>query len=240
LKEWGLEATTSGRNDIVVGTHEHPLKVSGAAYKLAPPRALHHGTLLIDVDMSALSGLLNPNKLKLASKGVASVSARVTNLKPLHPDINHQTVSKAVIAAFCREYQSEMVTPEILDHSFLQQQDKLNKTFLDMMDSKWRLGETPEFDHHLEARFESPSPWGTIDVHMHSKKGMIIEAKVFSDSLYPELMDALASALEGVTYDTPGIDLAMSKLQDDHSLLSVFADVREHLPALGCWLKSAL
>jgi hypothetical protein len=28
-------------------------------------QALHHGTLLIDVEMTALAGLLNPNKLKL-------------------------------------------------------------------------------------------------------------------------------------------------------------------------------
>ncbi len=45
-----------------------------AAYKLSPPRALHHGTLLINVDMTALSSLLNPNKLKLQVGSVAEVS----------------------------------------------------------------------------------------------------------------------------------------------------------------------
>ena len=125
LGKWGLRATTSGRNDIVVGPDDAPLKVSGAAYKLSPPRALHHGTLLIDVNIGALSSLLNPNKLKLQSKGVSSVAARVTNLKKLDEGITHETLSEEVIAAFCRHYSSVPVTPQTLDHSFLQQQDDL-------------------------------------------------------------------------------------------------------------------
>ena len=216
LSKWGLRATTSGRNDIVVGPDDAPLKISGAAYKLSPPRALHHGTLLIDVDMGALSALLNPNKLKLQSKGVASVAARVTNLKKLDAGITHETLSEAVIAAFCNHYSSGPVTPQALDHSYLQQRDDLRvrgvslpggvaigtgvgrwrevradwlhnlscslarartrspcvyaalfaaygwvgqSKYEEIKDEKWRFGETPEFSHHLEGRFESPSPW---------------------------------------------------------------------------------
>lgn len=53
LKNLGVDAQTSGRNDITVGTK----KISGSAYqlslgtKLNPNKiALHHGTMLIDVD----------------------------------------------------------------------------------------------------------------------------------------------------------------------------------------------
>ena len=204
LKQWGLTATTSGRNDIVVGPADAPLKISGAAYKLSPPRALHHGTLLIDVDMTALAGLLNPNKLKLQSKGVASVAARVTNLSTLDAAITHETLSAAVIDAFCRHYGSAPVAPTLLDQSFLQQQAALKETYEAIRDEKWRFGETPEFSHVLEGRFESPAPWGTIDVHINSRKGLILEAKVFSDSLYPQLIETLAAGLSGVSYDAAG------------------------------------
>lgn len=61
LKRFGIDATTSGRNDILVGTH----KVSGSAYKLSGSRACHHGTLLLNVDLARLGRYLNPNKEKL-------------------------------------------------------------------------------------------------------------------------------------------------------------------------------
>jgi lipoate-protein ligase A len=46
--------------------------------------------MLIDVDFGALAGYLNPNKAKLASKGVASVVSRVMNLKTIVPLLDHQ------------------------------------------------------------------------------------------------------------------------------------------------------
>ena len=56
----------SGRNDIVVDDR----KISGSAYKLLNDRCLHHGTVLLNVDMSALGKVLNPNKAKLQSNVV--------------------------------------------------------------------------------------------------------------------------------------------------------------------------
>ena len=43
-------------------------------------KALHHGTMLLSVNIEALGKYLNPSKLKLESKGVESVKSRVTNL----------------------------------------------------------------------------------------------------------------------------------------------------------------
>ncbi|KAJ1493655.1 hypothetical protein T484DRAFT_1610055 [Baffinella frigidus] len=174
LEKFGVKANTSGRNDIEVDGQ----KVSGAAYRLAPPRALHHGTLLINVEMTALAGLLNPNKLKLKSKGISSVTARVSNLQSLNPAISHESLSSAVVDAFCAHYASPRLEPEMLDASALQQEGKLAAVYAEIKDKMWRFGETPEFTHHIEGRFESPLPWGSIDVHIQSQKGEIVEAKV--------------------------------------------------------------
>jgi len=43
-------------------------------------------------------------------------------------------------------------------------------------------------------------------VHIESRKGIILDARVFSDSLYPGLIEALAQALHDVTYDATGVD----------------------------------
>ena len=72
-------------------------KVSGSAYKLklgkadgSGKRSLHHGTMLLDLELGALGKYLNPNKKKLESKGVDSVVSRVMNLKEACPEINHE------------------------------------------------------------------------------------------------------------------------------------------------------
>lgn len=78
LKALGLEVYLSGRNDILLDGK----KISGSAEHTEKGRTLHHGTLLFDTDLSVLSGLLTVDREKLTSKGISSVSSRVTNIKP--------------------------------------------------------------------------------------------------------------------------------------------------------------
>jgi lipoate-protein ligase A len=65
LASFGINATPTGRNDIEVGGY----KISGAAFRHSKGRSLHHGTLLLNVEMKALDRYLTPNKLKMQSKG---------------------------------------------------------------------------------------------------------------------------------------------------------------------------
>lgn len=62
LQQLGVSAEASGRNDLTVSGR----KVSGAAFKHSLHRSLHHGTLLVDLDLTALAKYLNPNKVFLA------------------------------------------------------------------------------------------------------------------------------------------------------------------------------
>jgi lipoate-protein ligase A len=78
-------------------------KISGSAYKLklgrssgTGRRSLHHGTMLLDLELGALGKYLNPNKKKLESKGVDSVVSRVMNLKEVAPTITHDGFSAAL------------------------------------------------------------------------------------------------------------------------------------------------
>ena len=56
--------------------------------------------MLIDVEMSALENYLNPNKLKIESKGVDSVKARVMNLKESNNQINCELFRKSLTKSF--------------------------------------------------------------------------------------------------------------------------------------------
>ena len=77
LQTFGVPATLSGRNDILVEGR----KVSGFAKRVCKNRLMVHGTLMYNVDVDVLTHVLNPSTTKLQSKGIASVRSRVANLK---------------------------------------------------------------------------------------------------------------------------------------------------------------
>lgn len=83
-----MSAFASGRNDLLVATQDGDRKVSGSAYRETHDRGFHHGTLLLDADLSRLANYLNPDPKKLAAKGISSVRSRVANLCELLPGSN--------------------------------------------------------------------------------------------------------------------------------------------------------
>ena len=99
LKELGLNAEVSGRNDILV----NGAKVSGTAQRLFKNRILHHGTLLFDSDLDTVASALNVNPDKFASKSVKSVRSRVGNIRSfLDTDMDIDQFRQHIVNSVCR------------------------------------------------------------------------------------------------------------------------------------------
>lgn len=113
LKQLGVDASASGRNDLVVETADGVRKISGSAYRETQDRGFHHGTLLLNADLNRLADYLNPDPKKLQAKGITSVRSRVANLAEFVPEIDHQQVCDAVIQAFFAHY-GETAQPEVI------------------------------------------------------------------------------------------------------------------------------
>merc|ERR1712060_276766 len=98
LRRCGVNGERKGRNDLTF----EGMKISGSAFKHVPDRgvSLHHGTVLVEADMQALGRYLTPDKRKLQAKGIASVGARVCNLRDRFPDLDHGVVCDALAAEF--------------------------------------------------------------------------------------------------------------------------------------------
>ena len=230
LKKLGIDAELSGRNDMQVGDK----KISGSAFKHAADRSFHHGTLLVNANMQKLGDYLNPHPLKLKAKGIKSVRARVANLVEFNADINHETLSNAIIEAFC-EYHRDTdygdTTPvEELDEASLAKQPNLNKYYQQMADWDWRFGKTPEFTHHIETRFD----WGIIDLHLDVKHAVISEVVIFSDALNVELIDLLKESLADVKYDKHDIKAKFDELSRAHP------DLAAQIDDVSAWLSGEM
>ena len=79
LRALGFDCARSGRNDLLCGG----VKISGTARTVQKNRMLFHGTILYDADLSVLARVLTPDPEKMRSRGVASVRARVGDLRAM-------------------------------------------------------------------------------------------------------------------------------------------------------------
>lgn len=231
LRSFGIEASASGRNDIVVETSDGERKVSGSAYRESRDRAFHHGTLLLNADLSRLAGYLTPHPKKLLSKGRTSVRARVMNLGELNKKLEgseaHAMISEAVIAAFFHQH-GDRCKIEHLNHSTLEQIEELKKSYEEFSSWNWRFGHAPQFQLEL-AEYLS---WGFLQVFIDSERGHIERAQVFSDALFTDLIEDFQTSLRGKPMSQIGVHQAIQETLVHHP-------AREgELKELETWLKT--
>lgn len=94
LKALGLDATATGRNDILIGGR----KVSGNAFYHLHGRGIVHGTMLYDADLPRMAAAITPSRAKLHAKGVSSVRSHVTTIREHLPALSIDDFKR-----FCKE-----------------------------------------------------------------------------------------------------------------------------------------
>ncbi|WP_350238978.1 lipoate--protein ligase A [Pectobacterium colocasium] len=229
LSALGLKASASGRNDLVVETADGVRKVSGSAYRETKDRGFHHGTLLLNADLSRLADYLNPDVKKLQAKGITSVRSRVANLVELLPSVNHQIISQAVTQAFFT-YFGEQCEPEIISPSAHPDLPGFSEQFARQSSWEWNFGQAPAFSHLLDNRFT----WGGIELHFDVERGVIVRAQIYTDSLNPAPLEALACALQGTAYRPENMAATCQ------TLISAFPEQQNELQELADWLEQSL
>lgn len=210
VARFGIQTEASGRNDIVLA--DSGAKFSGNAFRNTQNRSLHHGTILMDVDLARLGRYLAPSRHKLEAKGVTSVRARVGNLKELAPDITIQALKEALNEAFVGEYGTALLRPwrEVTDEVQVMELASKYRSWA------WTYGKTPRFDISLEARF----PWGGVELLLRLKNAMVQEAHCYSDANDPDLAARVQRALMGTPFTSGALSdrLRQSGKPEDQEL----------------------
>lgn len=181
---FGIETDFTGRNDLVV--RESGAKFSGNAFRFTNDTAMHHGTVLINVDMQKLARYLAPSPDKLAAKGIESVRARVQNLAALNPALTIESMKEALLEAFIKTY-----GPARVGQEFALNTERLADATAQYASWEWRMGRTPSFDIVLEQRFS----WGGVEMQLSLSKGHIVDAKVYSDAMDEAFIERIAPVL---------------------------------------------
>lgn len=214
-----IKASFSGRNDITL--EEDNRKFSGNAFRIIPSfknnpgKTLHHGTMLLDVDMNGLNSYLNVNKLKLISKGVDSVRSRVVNLKEVKPSLTSKEIYYQLEKNFIEYY-----NPTEIERVFLPNSDEkwdVDEDYKVMTSWEWLYGNCPSFSNSIENKFN----WGLVDLSISVEKGTVIDVFVYSDVLIEGFIEGLREGFKtlelGVLnykYDAEGMRRMLSDVYE--------------------------
>lgn len=225
IKEFGIAGEASGRNDLLIPFPDGPRKFSGSAYREKRDRAFHHGTLLIHADLSRLAQYLTPNPKKLQAKGKESVRARVANLTELNSKIEHQNIVEKMVQSFEQFYGSN-ADVETLSLETLKKIPELNSQYENLKSHDWMYGRTLEFSHKMDEYLSL----GFFDFHFVVEDAKVKDLQIYTDCLYPSLIDDLTVGLKGQSYTTDTIRHVIRNLSGK------YPDLAAGLQELENWL----
>lgn len=187
LKDLGVTAEYSGRNDILVNGR----KVSGQAGYCEDGNEYLHGTLMIDVDTVHLAHSLRPSRMKLESKGVRSVESRVANLSEFMEDLDVEQVKMLLIRHFIRIYGPSQ--PPVL-RTAAQGKPKGQSLY---ESRAWIVDSCPEYTMEMEFPFRD----GLLKLRLQVKKGIIVRVLGSCDSLTERDISWIEEMLNGCRPD---------------------------------------
>lgn len=187
LKTLGIDGKFDGRNDISVDGK----KFSGNSYYQRGDSLCHHGTLMIDVDVSKVNEYLKPSKLKLETKSIDSIRKRVINLKEINPEITVEKVEKALMNEYKKFYDDvEVITLTLED---LENSELIKELAKDYSSWESTYSQSPQYDVTLEEKFS----WGLININFSIRQGFIKEVSIDTDSIILENFKELETEFYG-------------------------------------------
>lgn len=190
LAKLGIKAELSGRNDILIDGK----KFSGNAQYSHGGRTLHHGTLMLSASFDLLKGALNVSREKIESKGIKSVSSRVTNISehlsaPITPlaFITHLRESILSVILGAAEY---VLTNE--DKAAIQKlSDEKYSTW------EWNYGYSPKYTFTKKTKFSK----GIIEVFLNVENGIITDVSFKGDFFGSRDVGELENRIRGLRHE---------------------------------------
>ena len=205
LAKLGVHAELLGRNDLLVDGR----KISGNAQCVHKNRTMHHGTLLFSSQIRDLSASLNVKPGKIQSKGIKSVSSRVTNIS------EHMTETMTP-EAFIAHLKTEVLST-IADAEEYTLSDEEVKAVEILRDTKyatweWNYGYSPKYNFCREVKFSG----GNIEIFLNIEDGLIKDCSIKGDFFGSKDILELENRLIGIRHEEKSIYEALTDCDVGH------------------------
>lgn len=212
LRNMGLDAEFSGRNDITVGN----AKISGTAKTAAGGRSLAHGTLLYSADLLRLSKALKPNLKKLEDKAVRSVKSRVCNISELLENAPSVEEFAQRLAEFFLKEQ-DVCLYELSESDVLAVKQIEKEKYGSW---QWNFAASPDFSFKSERKF----PFGIVECHLNVSEGKISDIRFFGDFFSNRDIADLEETLKGIKLERESLLKRLSDLPASQFIVGITAD----------------
>ena len=204
LQRLGVDARTSGRNDILIAGK----KVSGNAFYHLPGRSIVHGTMLYDTNLDYMLNATTPSRTKLRSKGVESVRQHITTL------CNHINLT---IEQFKEHLRTVLCNSEILlseaDVAAIEQLEQ------EYYDDAFIYGNNPAASLTKVQRIEGV---GEFHVSLDLKENRIRKVLLAGDFfIIGDLDSMLLSKLKEVEYCRAAIEEALANVETAEIIMNL-------------------
>ena len=204
LQRLGVDARTSGRNDILINGK----KVSGNAFYHLPGRSIVHGTMLYDTNLEYMLNATTPSETKLRSKGVESVRQHITTLCN-HIDLTIEELKEHLRKVLC---DSEIVLSDadVAAIGLLEQE---------YYDDSFIYGNNPAASLTKVQRIEGV---GEFHVSLDIKENRIRKVLLAGDFfIIGDLDSMLLSKLKGVEYYRAAIEEALANVETAEIIMNL-------------------
>ena len=204
LQRLGVDAKTSGRNDILIDGK----KVSGNAFYHLPGRSIVHGTMLYDTNLDFMLNATTPSATKLRSKGVESVRQHITTL------CKHISLSLEELKTHLR---SVLCDGEIL----LTDNDvaAIEKLEQEYYDDSFIYGNNPAASLSKVERIEGV---GEFRVSLDVKENRIRKVVLVGDFfIIGDIDSMLLARLKGVEYSRAAIEEALAGVETESIIMNL-------------------
>ena len=196
LRQMGVPAELSGRNDIMVDGR----KCSGYAKRVWKDRLMVHGTLMFDVDLETLQEVLSVPGSKMAASGIASVRSKVANLREYLPQICDVLALKDALHRILAGADTEVPMDASKQEAIDRMADEKFRTW------DWIYGKSPEAQFRASQKFAC----GTVEVCWSVRHGLLEDVRFSGDFLGNLPAEGLAARLNGLRYEQNSISAALN------------------------------
>lgn len=201
LKELGVNAELSGRNDILAEGR----KISGNAQFSTKGRMFSHGTLLFNSNIDEVVNALNVKLDKIQSKGIKSVRSRVANIKEfLKDDLSIQEFKELLLQSIFKEHGS-------IERYEWTEEDIRN--IKELAESRyrswdWNYGKSPKCNIQQSKRFAA----GQVEIRLEVNKGVIEFVKIYGDFFGVGEVSELEQILIGTKFEKQEIESKLNEI----------------------------
>ncbi|WBL31365.1 lipoate--protein ligase [Candidatus Phytoplasma sacchari] len=203
FKEIGVNLHFSGRNDILL----EDKKVSGNSFMQNKNGVIIHGTLLYDCDIDTMVRCITVNNEKLISKGIQSVSSRVTNLKEHLKDMDQEKLTFHLEKSLTNKVY-------VLSAEEIQKVEKMSEKY---SSPSWIYDEYPAYSKILKKHFE----WGNLEVFLSLNQGRIKKIFLKGDFFHKnENLSFFLEKFENIIYNRENINKISKSINIEDFILN--------------------